>query len=64
MKALVYHGPGKKWEEKPKPKILEPTDAIIKIRHTTICGTDIHIMKGDVPSGRRTHTRTRRSWSY
>jgi len=51
MKALVYHGPGKKaWEEKPKPAIFEPTDAIIKIYKTTICGTDLHIMKGDVPA--------------
>jgi alcohol dehydrogenase len=50
MKALVYHGPGKKsWEEKPKPTIKEPTDAIIKILKTTICGTDLHIMKGDLP---------------
>jgi len=51
MKALVYHGPGKmSWEEKPKPVILEPTDAIVKIFKTTICGTDLHIMKGDVPT--------------
>lgn len=50
MKALVYHGPGKKaWEDKPKPVILKPTDAIVKILKTTICGTDLHIMKGDVP---------------
>jgi alcohol dehydrogenase len=50
MKALVYHGPGKKaWEEKPKPGIKEPTDAIVKILKTTICGTDLHIMKGDLP---------------
>jgi len=50
MKALVYHGPGKKsWEEKPKPILLEPTDAIVKISKTTICGTDLHILKGDVP---------------
>ena len=50
MKALVYHGPGKKtWEEKPPPIIIEQTDAIIKIYKTTICGTDLHIMKGDVP---------------
>jgi alcohol dehydrogenase len=50
MKALVYHGPGKKsWEEKPKPQILESMDAIVRIRKTTICGTDLHIMKGDVP---------------
>ena len=51
MKALVYHGPGKKsWEEKPKPIIKQPTDAIVKIYKTTICGTDLHIMKGDVPT--------------
>ena len=50
MKALVYHGAGKKsWEEKPKPTIQEPTDAIVKILKTTICGTDLHIMKGDLP---------------
>ena len=46
MKALIYHGPGNKaWEEKPKPVILESTDAIIKISKTTICGTDLHILK-------------------
>ena len=50
MKALVYHGPGKKsWEEKPNPVITEQTDAIVKILKTTICGTDLHIMRGDVP---------------
>jgi len=50
MKALVYHGPGRKaWEDKPKPDIKVPTDAIVKILKTTICGTDLHIMKGDVP---------------
>lgn len=51
MKALVYRGPGKKsWEEKPKPLINAPTDALVKILRTTICGTDLHIMKGDVPT--------------
>lgn len=50
MKALVYHGPGQKsWEEKPRPVIVEPTDVIVKILKTTICGTDLHILKGDVP---------------
>jgi alcohol dehydrogenase len=50
MKALVYHGAGKKaWEEKPKPTLLKPTDAVVKILKTTICGTDLHIMKGDLP---------------
>lgn len=51
MKALVYHGPGKlALEDKPKPGIKTPTDAIVKITKTTICGTDLHIMKGDVPT--------------
>ncbi|PUZ20932.1 alcohol dehydrogenase [Chitinophaga costaii] len=51
MKALVYHGPGNKaWEEKPTPGINLPTDAIVKIYKTTICGTDLHILKGDVPA--------------
>jgi alcohol dehydrogenase len=51
MKALVYLGPGKKaLEERTRPEILAPTDAIVKISKTTICGTDLHILKGDVPS--------------
>ena len=51
MKALVYHGPGSKaWEDVPDPQILEATDAIIRIDATTICGTDLHILKGDVPA--------------
>jgi alcohol dehydrogenase len=50
MKALVYHGPSKSaWEEKPKPVIKDSTDAIVKIIKTTICRTDLHIMKGDMP---------------
>lgn len=50
MKALVYHGPGQKaWEEKTKPSLKEPTDAIVRMVKTTICGTDLHILKGDVP---------------
>jgi alcohol dehydrogenase len=50
MKALVYHGPGKKaWEERPMPKLEDEKDAIVKVLKTTICGTDLHIMKGDVP---------------
>ena len=49
MKALVYLGPGKKAvEERPKPEIEASTDAIVKISKTTICGTDLHILKGDV----------------
>jgi alcohol dehydrogenase len=49
MKALVYHGPGKKAvEDRPKPELQAPGDAIVKITKTTICGTDLHILKGDV----------------
>ncbi len=51
MKALIYHGPGKiAWEEKEKPVVIKETDAVVKILKTTICGTDLHILKGDVPS--------------
>jgi alcohol dehydrogenase len=51
MKAFVYRGPGKKaLEDRPKPEITAPTDAIVKIVKTTICGTDLHILKGDVPT--------------
>jgi alcohol dehydrogenase len=50
MKALVYHGPGKRvWEDVPKPEIKDPTDAIVRVTAVTICGTDLHILKGDVP---------------
>ena len=50
MKALVYHGPGNKaWEEVAKPTLLKDTDAIVRVDASTICGTDLHIMKGDVP---------------
>lgn len=51
MKALVYHGPGKRaWEDKPRPTIQEPSDAIVRITTSTICGTDLHILKGDLPA--------------
>jgi alcohol dehydrogenase len=51
VKALVYQGPGKKaLDELPIPEIKAPTDAIVKIAKTTICGTDLHILKGDVPT--------------
>ncbi len=51
MKALVYGGPGKKaLQEHAKPDITAPTDAIVKISKTTICGTDLHILKGDLPT--------------
>jgi alcohol dehydrogenase len=49
MKALVYHGPGSKaWEDVPDPHVKAPTDAVVKVDTTTICGTDLHILKGDV----------------
>ncbi len=51
MKALVYQGAGKKeWKEVPDPHIQHPTDVIVKMEATTICGTDLHILKGDVPA--------------
>lgn len=51
MKALVYGGPGKKSVmDVPKPEVENATDAVVKILHTTICGTDLHILKGDVPT--------------
>jgi alcohol dehydrogenase len=51
MKALVYHGPGqRKWEAKPRPTLRARGDAIVRITRSTICGTDLHILKGDVPS--------------
>jgi alcohol dehydrogenase len=51
MKAVVYHGPGKKsWEEVPKPVVVDDTDAVVRVDAVTICGTDLHILKGDVPT--------------
>jgi alcohol dehydrogenase len=51
MQALVYHGPGnKQWESKPDPELERPSDAIVRIETATICGTDLHILKGDVPT--------------
>src|SRR6202035_2105163 len=51
MRALVYHGPGvKAWEDVPKPEVIADTDAIVRAAAVTICGTDLHILKGDVPA--------------
>jgi threonine dehydrogenase-like Zn-dependent dehydrogenase len=51
MNGLVYHGPGnKEWEEVPKPTLLDDGDAIVRVDAVTICGTDLHILKGDVPA--------------
>ena len=71
MRALVYHGPGQKaWEEVPDPEITDEGDAIVRVDATTICGTDLHILAGDVPEvqpgtdprprGRRDRRRGRR----
>ncbi len=50
MKALVYHGPGSmSWDEVPNPTLLADTDIIVRVDVTTICGTDLHILKGDTP---------------
>src|SRR5579863_1582542 len=50
MKALVYHGPGQRgWDNVDDPSIIDPTDAVVRIDTSTICGTDLHILKGDVP---------------
>jgi alcohol dehydrogenase len=49
MKALVYHGPGRKaWEEVPDARVQDPTDVVVRVDTTTICGTDLHILHGDV----------------
>jgi alcohol dehydrogenase len=51
VKALVYHGPGQKaWDTVPDPSPAEPTDIVVQVDTTTICGTDLHILKGDVPA--------------
>ena len=51
MKALVYHGPQQKaWEEVPRPGVIDDTDAVVRVDAFTICGTDLHILKGDVPA--------------
>jgi alcohol dehydrogenase len=50
MHAVVFHGPNQKsWDEVPDPKLIDDTDAIVRIDTVTICGTDLHILKGDVP---------------
>ena len=51
MKGLIYHGPGQRsWDEVPDPVIEVPTDVVVRIDSSTICGTDLHILKGDVPA--------------
>ena len=68
MKALVYGGPGEmKWRDVPLPDLQDPEDAIVRVDAVTICGTDLHILKGDVPAVERAgSSATRRSapsWS-
>ena len=51
MKALVYHGPGQRgWDTVADPTVIDATDAVVRIDASTICGTDLHILKGDVPA--------------
>lgn len=51
MKALVYHGPGSiSLDERPDPHLIDPTDAVVRLTTISICGTDLHILKGDVPT--------------
>ena len=51
MQALVYGGPGvRAWQSMPRPVVRDPGDAVVRITTSTICGTDLHIMKGDVPT--------------
>ncbi len=50
MKALTYHGPGHRtWGEVPEPRVEDPQDAVVRVDAASICGTDLHILKGDVP---------------
>ncbi|MFE2582999.1 zinc-dependent alcohol dehydrogenase family protein [Streptomyces sp. NPDC059378] len=53
MKGFVFHGPGQSaWSDVPDPEVKEPTDAVVRVDTTTICGTDLHILKGDLPEVR------------
>ncbi len=63
MKALIYTGPGMpSWTDAPQPEILDDTDAVVRVDAVTICGTDLHILKGDVPEVTRAgYSVTRRS---
>ena len=58
MKALVYHGPGKKsWDDVPDAAIQDATDVVVRVDTTTICGTDLHILAGTPGRDRRPHPR-------
>ena len=63
MKALVYKGPGlKSFEEHDKPEIRDPTDAIVRITKTTICGTDLHILRATSPPAHRAGSSAMKAW--
>ncbi|MEV4196287.1 alcohol dehydrogenase catalytic domain-containing protein, partial [Streptomyces toxytricini] len=50
MKALVFHGPGQtSWQDVPDPTVQDAADAVVRVDAVTLCGTDLHIVKGDVP---------------
>ncbi|PRH80759.1 alcohol dehydrogenase [Streptomyces solincola] len=50
MKAMVFQGPGRaSWQDVPDPGVKDPADAVVRVGAVTICGTDLHILKGDVP---------------
>jgi alcohol dehydrogenase len=54
MKALVHHGPNEtRWDEVPDPELIAPTDIVASVEATTICGSDLHILKGHLPESRR-----------
>ena len=64
MKALVYHGPGQRaWEDVPDPVIEQPTDIVVRIDSSTICGSDLHILKGDVPAVKPARFSVTRQWA-
>ena len=64
MKALVYGGPSHRaWDDRPRPQLVDMTDVIVQMTTSTLCGTDLHILRGDVPTvseGRDPRTRRRR----
>lgn len=63
MKAMVYHGDGTaSWDDVPDAEIVDPTDAIVRVDAVTICGTDLHILRGHVPTVGTGRIRATRRW--
>ena len=63
MKAIVYGGPGKKsWTDVLEPSIVNPSDAIVRVDTTTICGTDLHILTADVPAVQEGRSWATKAW--